>query len=520
MARQRLIAYLAFMVICVAMNLAYQARAAILSVDASAEVAAAVYMANATLVAFEKEADEKLRELHGEIETLQAEIATGNSQHREELAMAQQTFVTELAAKDRAYAQAIAAFRRTVTDIVSTPEGAAALAQYNAGHEEEALAILERLSAANDAARAIQSAGEKRRIAQLAIDALYKGKLTTADVILLYEKVTRLDPQFGEDWRQLSEFYVVAGRLADARKAAAMASQLAADDQERAKTLKSLSFNAAEQGHLEEAEALQVEAVGIMRHLTVSMPDDSSSKYVLSVSLSWLGDLRMAMGNYFGAAEADLEALELGMTLMQNDPRQVVRVMWLARGLADAYSAQGKLQDADRGYAISMKLLRSLFADNPHSTSLQRNGAFVLEGLGDLRRKQKDMPAAFQAYQEAVALRRALVVADPSDNEGKRFLSKALAGLALVKRDWNDPVDAIATLREALEIERKQVAADPGFGLAQLGVAFKMQCLAGIPGSGVTPAEVNSQYDMMQAHGMLQHVSRSQVDADCPLPSR
>ena len=142
------------------------------------EMATAVYGAASTTAAFEKAADPQLRALRGQIETLGAKVrSTGSEESPDSVALlaAQGRFIAMLAGKDRGYAEAIAQFRSTVADIVATPEGVAALAQYNAGDEIGALAILDRLRAANDAARTIQSniasAAEARRISELALDA-------------------------------------------------------------------------------------------------------------------------------------------------------------------------------------------------------------------------------------------------------------------------------------------------------------------------------------------------------------
>ena len=150
------------------------------------EVAAAVYGAATTQAAFEKAADPKLRAQRAEIETLRAQMRAGRGEQLA-LLLAQQQFVADLAAKDRAYSEAIQQFRSTVVDIAATPEGIAALAQYNAGDEIGALAILDRLRAANDAARQTQSnianAAEARRIAGLALDARDKGKGSVARAV-------------------------------------------------------------------------------------------------------------------------------------------------------------------------------------------------------------------------------------------------------------------------------------------------------------------------------------------------
>ena len=76
------------------------------------------------------------------------------------MTVAQEAFVAQLADKDRAYGQAIAVFRGAVTDIASTPEGAAALARFNNGDEVGALGILDKMRAAADKARETRAAIE------------------------------------------------------------------------------------------------------------------------------------------------------------------------------------------------------------------------------------------------------------------------------------------------------------------------------------------------------------------------
>jgi deoxyribodipyrimidine photolyase len=87
---------------------------AAVTVDAPAEVATALYAAAATQAAFAKASDAKLRALRGQIEALRGRLAGAGSQTavlRAQLIAAQQDFVTQLAEKDRAYAEAIAQFR-------------------------------------------------------------------------------------------------------------------------------------------------------------------------------------------------------------------------------------------------------------------------------------------------------------------------------------------------------------------------------------------------------------------------
>src|ERR1022692_4646450 len=86
---------------------AWEARAEGASVDAHAEVAAALFSASATLAASQKADDVQLQAARARIGALAARVKAGDLQHRRELADAQEAFVARLADEDRAYAQAI-----------------------------------------------------------------------------------------------------------------------------------------------------------------------------------------------------------------------------------------------------------------------------------------------------------------------------------------------------------------------------------------------------------------------------
>jgi tetratricopeptide (TPR) repeat protein len=214
---------------------------AIAQVDAGAEVAAALYAASATQAAAQRASDAKIRAQRREIERLRAQVRAGDAQLQVALTAAEERYVAALAARDRAYAQEIAVFRAAVEDIAATPEGAAALGRFNAGDEIGALAILDDLRAARDAARQkranIESAAEGRRIATLALEARAKSKLTTAQVIARFEEVIQLDPGVHWDWVELGRLYRDAGNLPDALRAAHMAADTAANVRDRSVAL-------------------------------------------------------------------------------------------------------------------------------------------------------------------------------------------------------------------------------------------------------------------------------------------
>jgi hypothetical protein len=199
------------LLVALALALPPSAVRAALTVDPHAEVAAALYSASATLAAVERSDDLKLRTQQAQIATLSQKVKAGDAASRAQLVAAQQSFVAELAQKDRAYAQAIEMFRGAVTDIAATPQGAAGLARYNSGDVVGGLAVLDKLQAADEASRQratdIQKAAGERRIAELAYDARDQGKVDTASVIDRFEAVTRLDPGEFWDWARLDRLY-------------------------------------------------------------------------------------------------------------------------------------------------------------------------------------------------------------------------------------------------------------------------------------------------------------------------
>jgi hypothetical protein len=249
------------------------AQAAIINADA--EVATTMYAAAITQATAEKLADARITAQRAQIVALEAKVRAGEAK-RTHLVGAQKDFVALLAAKDREYAEQIAIFRGAVTDIASTPEGAAALAQFNNGDEVGALAILDKLRAANDRMRQqradIESAAEGRRIAALALDARTRGKQTTQSVIDRYEDVVRLDPGVFADWEQLDLLYQDAGRDADARRAAEKAIQVAANDHDRSVGSRDLGDIMRAQGDLAGAGKAEGDALAMVRRLADAEP--------------------------------------------------------------------------------------------------------------------------------------------------------------------------------------------------------------------------------------------------------
>ena len=250
-------------------------------IDARAEVATVVYNASATLAAAEQAADEDIRELRNNVESLRDEVDKSteeNQQLQQQLTEAEEHFVATLEERDRTYARQITAFRNSIEDIASTPEGAAALAQYNAGNEIEAINILDDLRAANDNARAIRSAAEGRRIAVLALETRFKGKMTTEDVISRFEEITSLDPDVHNDWVELSRLYYDLGNLSMALSAAENAAEKASTAIEEANAYDEIGDILFAQNDLGAALTSYEEAFQIRKALSEAAPEDSERK--------------------------------------------------------------------------------------------------------------------------------------------------------------------------------------------------------------------------------------------------
>jgi tetratricopeptide (TPR) repeat protein len=348
------------------------------SAEARAAVAQAVYAASATAAAEQRLADASISQQRHEIETLRIKLATTAAQEasartrlQSQLAEAQEHFVQQLAERDRAYAQEIAVFRREVQDIASTPEGEAALRQYNAGDEVGALVVLDRLVEARERARQvranIETAAERRRVATLALDAKNKGKVRADAVISRYEEVTRLDAGVQSDWVELARLYGEVGRLQDARQAALKAADTAEDQRDRPVALNELGDVLVAQGDLVGAKQRYQESLEIDKRLSEADRSSASLQRDVSVSLEKLGNVLVAQGDLAGATLRYQESLGIAKRMSAADPssaslqRDVWVSLWKLAGIKDsgvtwrqvaealgAMQGRGVLNPADR----------------------------------------------------------------------------------------------------------------------------------------------------------------------------
>ena len=294
------------------------------TIDAHAEVAAVRFAASATQAAMAKSVDASMRSQQDRINALAAELKARNSQHRAETIAAQEAFVTEFSAKDREYAAQIALFRNTVSDIASTPEGASALERFNAGDEVGAIAILDRLRAANEQMREarakLQDAAQGRRIARLALEARTRGKITTQAVIARFEEVVRLDPGESADWTELDWLYLNAGRRTDAKRAVDALAAIAHDNHQRSIAFYERSNVLLAQGDLAGARAAAQQAVATSRRLAAADPKNADLDFTLSRTLISFGEIARRQGDLAAAQKSYMDEIAMARRRVAADP--------------------------------------------------------------------------------------------------------------------------------------------------------------------------------------------------------
>ena len=420
-------------------------------VNARVEISAAVAGSSATLEAIERQANARDRVRQQEIAALQAELEGARTQGAAEVARleaalieAREALVADLAARDRAYAEEIAVFRREVTDIASTPEGAAALARYNAGDREGAVAVLVSLRQARDAARQtridIESAADARQIATLAMDARGKSDpaFDTGAVIVFYEEVVRLDPGEYGDWFQLVQLYTAAGRRADALAAAERLEGLAANDLDRSSAFDFRADLLLSQGDLDGAQDFYQRSLEIRERLSLADPASADLERYVSVSLDRVGDVLLRKGDQEGAWRLFQRGLQIRERLFSqvapdvpkgiyyplpveivelisgDDPAPANRLRDLSRSL-DRLGDVLKIQRIVNSYYLySLEIKKHLSMADPTSVVLARDVSIHLDRYGDQISEFYSIGAQFSIFAQSLENLERLSAADPT----------------------------------------------------------------------------------------------------------
>jgi len=435
--------------------------------DPRQEISAALFAAAETQAVLQKVADAQLRAAQARITELQRKVAQGDARLRVALAAAQQQFVAELSARDHAYAEAIASFRHTVTDIAATPEGAAALARFNAGDEAGALAILDKLQGAQEEALQIRTNIEKavgrRHNAELARDARDRGKIATADVITRYEDVTRLDPGMTWDWISLERLYLDAGRYDDAVRAVGRAVATAGPDREHVSALTERGNVAFALGRLDDARRDYEASNVIFRRVLDADPSNPYKRRDFAIGLGSIGRVLTEIGDYAGARKV---------------------------------------------YEQSLAIYRRNLAEFPSSAQGQRDVSVALGELAAVLAVLKESAAARDLYAEELKLDRKRVAADPGDVRAHIDLGITLGTYALLL----ERVEKRDALVESLEILRKAHAADPGNAEVWRNLGTVMWNLAEQPGAPIRWSAVVAYFEALESGGTVEPKDRDDLE--------
>lgn len=499
----------------------------------SATVTEAVYQFAARSAVAERALDDRILQLRGQIDTLKAEARTAQASAAKdvqalngEIARLQETFVARLASLDRAYQQQIDIFRQTVVDITATPEGEAALQQYNAGDRIGALRYLDAINAAHDKAREvrtdIESAAERRLTATLANDTRSRGELDTAEVIRRFEDVTRLDPGFARDWVDLARLYADAGRLEDAQRAAQRAADIAADPRDVALSHHQLGAVLIARGDLVGARAHYEAGLAIIRKLDADSAHSAIALRDLAVGLEKLGDVLLMTAGDFAGARAHYEAaLETWRRLFKDSPDSAIAKHDLSMGLVkvgDSLFVTAKPAEARVQYEAAVALAQELagaervVAPTGCGGSAARHLSASLSRLGNVLMFMRLIDDARRRYEASLAIDQEMVKCDVTSAAAKRDLSVSLGNVGDVLVAAGEPAEARRHYDESLAI-RKQLARDnPKSAAAERDVVVSMEKLARLPGAAVKWRDVANALQDMERRGVLFPADRALLD--------
>jgi tetratricopeptide (TPR) repeat protein len=325
----------------------------------------------------------------------------------------------------------IAVFRREVTDVASTAEGAAALAQFNRGEEVEALDVLDRLNAAEDeasrlviegATRALQlqadraAAARRRSTAALALETRNRSRLGTDAVIARYEEVTRLDPSVDKDWLQLAELYLSVGRRAEAVSAA-----------ERVQTL-------------------------------------TTSYWARSSARALIADILLAQGDSQGALAIYESVLAGHVRIFSADSSSLgvgIRVYRVVDKIGEAYLTRQDYASALERFGLALRLAERLFDSDPQSAELERYVSVSEIRIGDVLERQGDLDGALSRFRRGLEIFERLSAADPASLNDASNVAAALSRIGGVLVSQGDDDEALEFYRRSLEIADRLSAADP-----------------------------------------------------------
>ncbi|MGO9693212.1 MAG: TIR domain-containing protein [Mycobacterium sp.] len=205
-------------------------------------------------------------------------------------------------------------------------------------------------------------------------------------------------------------------------------------------------------------------ALQIVERLVRADPDNTNYPRDLAFSLERVGDVRVARGDAEGALQAYTRALQIAERLVRADPDNTGYQRDLAFSLirvAEVRVARGDPDGALQAYTRALDIFERLVRADPDNTGYQRDLSFSLERVGGVRVARGDAEGALQAYTRALQIVERLVRADPDNTDYQRDLSVSLTKVGDVRVARGDAEGALQAYTRALDIFERLVRADP-----------------------------------------------------------
>ena len=498
-------------------------------VDVRAEVETVVYRSADTQAAYARANDGHLRAEHERVEAQIAQVKPGDDRGRRETTALEAGFDRDLAVRDQVYAQAVVELRNAATALGRTPDGAAALAKFNAGGEADALAALDVQHEARDKARdkpdPVASVTEARRIAAMALDARQRGKLTTDQAIARFDALVGLGQARFDDWIALSGFYHDLGRDTDARRVMASAEKIALTDSEQAMASIRLAHLLLDAGDLAGAgkelgngvpvfrrrlaadpsdhcrsdlalalllsgyeRGLGRDAAGarapleegarIRRGLGALAPENTTTRDAVAVVLAVLGDTLADAGDLEGARRADEEGHVIFRNLLDSDPknkRWAIMSDATLGALADVLNAERDFPGASKAYDELLANVRQRALENSAGLADQRALAVTLRDFAANAASEGNFPKARRAIEESLGIFSMLTDQATADVDTRAMADQALVALGDILNRQGDIAGARKAYGKGLEVKRRRALAHPGDALVQASLASALR---------------------------------------------
>jgi tetratricopeptide (TPR) repeat protein len=456
-----------------------------------------------------RRADERSDRLRHQIDDLSVELAAARrlgataqataDALTARIAALQEEYVERAAEQSRVLEQEIANFRRVLDDIVSTPEGEAALRQFNAGDAVGAVAAWNRLNLARDRVILTRAGIDMARGRRIGAMLMLKGRergeaFSTDDVIKGFEEVTRLDPNEQWDWVELARLYVSAGRNEDASRAANQAASTAASLRQRAVALAEIGNVLWAAKDFAGAKRRYEESLAAMEQLSAAAPQDGGLRRDVAVSAYQLGQALVDLKDVAGALSRFTQALTISRELELKDPSDQARryVSMTTTGLGQALAASGRLKEARDRFTESLAIDRDLAKRNPTSVDAFSDLTVTLYELGTLLEKSDDGAGARAHFAESVAISEQLARADPANRRTAEALRLNAESLARVYLGMGDLPGAATALTRLGDVELSLSNAASARGHYEMALTVWREAMSRNAGSPTLPLDVNT----------------------------